>query len=77
LDNQGCDKLETSLSGSDISPKSAKKALAAEMKKLRLEVNRTTLCQLVEERKVDVDKIRMPSFAAFRERLEEVVREIG
>ncbi len=65
---QGCDALEAR-SGNDNSPNSLKKELA---KLLDDEVTPEVLCKQVEKA-FDIDKIKMPSFVAFRERLEEVI----
>jgi hypothetical protein len=65
---QGCDALEHR-SGNDNSPKSLKKELA---KLLREEVTPDLLCKKVRG-SIDPRKITMPSFKAFRDRLEEVL----
>ena len=67
LPYQRCEALEDR-SGNDNSPKSLKKELE---KILGIEVTPELLCERV--RNVDIDKIKMPSFQAFRERLEEVI----
>lgn len=65
---QGCGALENR-SGSDNSPNSLKDELA---KLLGEKVTPTLLCDQVD-RNIKIDKIKMPSFAAFRGRLEEVL----
>jgi hypothetical protein len=54
----------------DKSPKSLKGELA---KILREEVTPELLCEKVRSRAVDIDRIKMPSFMAFRDRLEQVM----
>ncbi len=66
---RGCAALEER-SGNDDSPDSLKKELADH---LGCEPSRTMLCQMVIDRTIDADHIHMPSFLAFRERLEEVI----
>lgn len=68
---QNCAKLEDR-SGNDKSPKSLKKELA---KLVTGEVTRERLLDLVRSGKVNVDRIDLPSFTAFRTRLEEVLNE--
>jgi hypothetical protein len=65
----GCDALEER-SGNDNSPNSLKGELAEHLGKLP---GRESLCQMVAERWVDVRRIQMPSFQAFRTRLNEVI----
>lgn len=65
---QGCDALE-SRSGNDNSPNSLKKELEDHLGRLP---DRATLCQMVLARIIDIEQIGMPSFRAFRDRLEEV-----
>lgn len=66
---RGCDALEDR-SGNDNSPNSLKAELA---RLLKGSPSRESLCQLVQDRTVDIDRIKMPSFLAFRSRLEEVI----
>jgi hypothetical protein len=66
---QGCDKLEER-SGNDRSPRSLKGELA---RLVGEPIAPELLCDRVRRRVVDFDKIRMPSFVAFRQRLDEVV----
>jgi hypothetical protein len=66
---QGCDALEDR-SGSDRSPKSLKKELENLLGK---QPTRDLLCDKIRTMAVDIDKIKMPSFNAFRERLEKVI----
>jgi hypothetical protein len=67
---QGCESLEDR-SGNDDSPNSLKR----ELKEIMGEELPVTeiLCGLIEDGKIDVDRIAMPSFGAFRSRLEEVI----
>jgi len=65
----GCEALENR-SGNDNSPNSLKGELSGLCGGLP---NREALCHMVRERRFDVDKIIMPSFSAFRVRLEEVL----
>lgn len=65
---QNCPGLEDR-SGNDNSPKSLKGELAAI---LQNEVTPELLCEVVRKR-LDIGRIRMPSFKAFRDRLEEVI----
>jgi hypothetical protein len=64
----GCQALEDR-SGNDRSPHSLKAELETI---LREPASRERLLVLVRDR-VDVDRINMPSFTVFRERLEEVI----
>lgn len=66
---QGCEALEDE-SGNDASPKSLKKQLTAA---LGASPDRQGLCDMLRDRTIDIDRIVMPSFAAFRERLEQVL----
>ncbi len=66
---QGCDTLEDR-SGSDDSPNSLKTELE---ERLDDPPSRESLCELVRDRVVDIERIDMPSFKAFRTRLEEVL----
>ena len=69
---QGCAALEDR-SGNDKSPNSLK----AELEEiLGYRPSRVDLCEMVSERRVDIDRIDMPSFDAFRAQLEEVIREV-
>ncbi len=66
---QGCKALEDR-SGNDKSPNSLK----AELEKLLgYRPSRVDLCEMVTDRRVDIDRIDMPSFDEFRTRLEEVI----
>ncbi len=65
----GCDALEER-SGNDNSPNSLKGELAEHLGKLP---GREALYQMVAERRIDVRRIQMPSFQAFRTRLNEVI----
>ena len=65
---QNCHALENR-SGNDNSPKSLKDELS---KLLGEKVTPELLCEKVRK-KVDIDKIKMPSFLSFRDRLEEVI----
>ena len=60
---EGCPALE------DRSPKSLKE----ELRNLHGQLPREELCQMLAERKIDIEQIDMPSFAPFRSRLEEVI----
>jgi hypothetical protein len=66
---EGCNTLEDR-SGNDNSPNSLKKEL---QKHLGEPPTREVLCRLVTDRAIDVQRIEMPSFIAFAERLSEVV----
>ncbi|HUY36848.1 MAG TPA: hypothetical protein VMV69_29280 [Pirellulales bacterium] len=66
---QRCEGLEDR-SGNDNSPKSLKGELE---RIIGEDVTPELLCQKVRNKSVDVDRIKMPSFNAFRERLEEVI----
>lgn len=66
---RGCDALEER-SGNDASPKSLKAELAAMLGDVDV---RDALCALLYGKKIDARRITMPSFVAFRTRLEEVV----
>lgn len=66
---RGCDALEDR-SGNDNSPSSLKAEQARLLKNIP---SRESLCQLVQDRTVDIDRITMPGFMAFRQRLEEVI----
>ena len=66
---QGCEALEKR-SGNDKSPNSLK----GELKKLLDEdITPELLCEKVRGKVVDIDRIKMPSFKAFRDRLEQVI----
>jgi hypothetical protein len=65
---QNCDALEAR-SGNDLSPNSLKKEL---QETLEDEVTPDSLSQRARN-EVDIDKIAMPSFTAFRKRLEGVI----
>ena len=66
---QRCERLEDR-SGNDRSPNSLKKELE---QLLGTAPSREHLCDLVADGTVSVERIRMPSFDAFRSRLEEVI----
>ena len=66
---QGCDALEDR-SGNDNSPAPLKKELEIHLGK---RPDRVSLCQMVTDLSIDINKIQMPSFKAFRDRLEEVI----
>lgn len=66
---QGCGALEDE-SGNDGSPKSLKSQLA---KACGSPPTRETLCEMLRNGTVDIDRIKMPSFTAFRDRLEQVL----
>ena len=66
---QGCSALEDR-SGSDDSPNSLKGELE---ELLGYRPSRVDLCEIVNNRTVDIDRIDMPSFRAFRTRVEEVI----
>jgi hypothetical protein len=66
---QGCAALE-GRSGSPHSPHSLKSELE---KRLGHQATRDDLCDLVTNGKIDHRRIDMPSFNAFRERLEAVL----
>lgn len=67
---QGCSALEDR-SGNDSSPNSLKGELA---EILDGSPSRYELCEMVTSGKVNVNQIDMPSFRAFRERLERIIR---
>ena len=64
----GCEALEER-SGNDDSPNNLKDELQGILVE---EVTAELLCEKVEQ-SLDIDKIKMPSFIAFRKRLEEVI----
>jgi hypothetical protein len=66
---QHCEALEDR-SGNDHSPKSLKKELG---KILGDEITLDLLCDTVRNKIFDIDKVKMPSFKAFRDRLEEAI----
>jgi hypothetical protein len=66
---QNCQDLEDR-SGNDDSPNSLKKELD---KILGDKIPLAVLCDAVRDRAVDIDRIAMPSFKAFRDRLEDVI----
>ncbi len=66
---QGCAALEDR-SGNDKSPNSLKGELKEQLGHV---ASREELCEVVNNQTVDIDRIDMPSFHAFRTRLEEVV----
>ena len=66
---QACEALE-GRSGNDNSPNSLKSELE---RLLRATPSREGLCDLVRKKEIDVERLQMPSFDAFRARLEEVI----
>lgn len=70
-DYSKCESLEDR-SGNDASPNSLKRELADSLGK---SPSRESLCQVMSEANIDLDRIQMPSFLAFRKRLIEVLRE--
>jgi hypothetical protein len=68
----GCNALEAR-SGNDNSPKSLKKELAGLHGS---HPSREELCQMVTERTIDATRINMPSFQAFRDRLNAVMQSL-
>ncbi|MEA1952714.1 MAG: hypothetical protein U9N87_15135 [Planctomycetota bacterium] len=64
-----CDTLENR-SGNDNSPNSLKSELEKHLGNLP---DSNTLCQMVEERKIDIEQIKMPSFVAFESNLKAVI----
>jgi hypothetical protein len=66
---RGCEALEDR-SGNDDSPKALKKELAEILGGADV---RESLCVMLRSRRINIDRIKMPSFAAFRSRLLEVV----
>lgn len=67
---QNCTAMEDR-SGNDHSPNSLKRELSGLLDQSLPVVE--GLCQMIEEGKIDVDRIEMPSFRAFRSRLEEAI----
>lgn len=66
---RGCTALE-SRSGNDDAPN----PLKGELRKLLGSTpSREVLCQMVQDKMVDIDRIVMPSFVSFRSRLEYVI----
>ncbi|MDB5385611.1 MAG: hypothetical protein JWM11_1257 [Planctomycetaceae bacterium] len=66
---QNCSALE-SRSGNDRSPNGLKMELES---LIGLHPGRRNLCQILEDRSIDVDRIDMPKFMEFRNRLEFVI----
>jgi len=66
---QGCDALEHR-SGNDNSPNSLKGELADILGSLP---SREDLCEMIKTGEVDINQIDMPSFRAFRDRLEQII----
>ena len=64
---QGCEALE-GRSGNDNSPYDLK----SELKEI-LGERASLICEMIESGEIDFDRIEMPSFRAFRARLEEVI----
>ena len=71
---QNCAALEAE-SGNDASPNSLKRQLAAALGVAEDEVSRDLLTDVVRTRRVDIDRIDMPSFQAFHERLLAALKE--
>lgn len=67
---QNCNQLELTLSGNDNSPDSAKDQLDCELNRLGKSVG--DVVGMVSEGIIDPERIDMPSFNRFRERLKEV-----
>ncbi|MCB2156653.1 hypothetical protein KQI84_17390 [bacterium] len=69
-----CDRLEETLPGNDDSPNSAKMQLA----EILLAKGKSTsdLAEMVMNQEIHPDRIDMPSFNSFRQRLELVAREM-
>lgn len=67
--HNACDALEDR-SGNDNSPNSLKGELESHLGYLP---DRKALCDMVEKRAIDIDQLQMPSFLAFRVRLEQVI----
>lgn len=67
---ESCDSLEDR-SGNDDSPNSLKRELTGIIGEETSVVE--ILCHLIEDGRIDVDKIKMPSLEAFRSRLEAVI----
>jgi len=65
----GCERLEN-CSGNDRSPNSLKAELAAHLGEA---ATRERLCELASDGQIDCEKINMPSYTAFKERLEAVI----
>lgn len=65
---RNCHALEDR-SGNDDSPNSLKKELARILGDLVID----DVCQQLRDGQIDIDRIKMPSLAAFRQRLEEVI----
>lgn len=70
---QNCTRFED-LSGNDASPKSAKAALEKELKDRRRSY--ADLCDLVENGDIAPQRIKMPSFDRFRDRLKQVAQQM-
>ncbi len=68
---QGCAALETR-SGNDSSPNSLKAELRD---RLKGDASAEKLRDLVRDRSIEFQRIDMPSFLAFRQRLEEVIAQ--
>lgn len=66
---QGCGALENR-SGNDNSPNSLKSELAEILDGLP---SPEELCKMVTEGRIDIDRVDMPSFTAFRQRLEQAI----
>jgi hypothetical protein len=73
---QGCPALESE-SGNDASPNSLKRQLWGALGVSAGEVDRDVLAEVVRSGRVDVDRISMPSFDAFRDRLRQVLNQVG
>ena len=66
---QDCETLE-GRSGNDASPNDLKSELKEILGERASLID--TLCEMIESGAIDFDRIEMPSFRAFRTRLEEV-----
>ena len=71
--DQHCDALEER-SGNDDSPNSLKKELREHQGG---QLTRSDLIELFQDRTIDVEQTKAPSFLAFRKRLEEVDRGLS
>lgn len=69
---QNCDRLEVA-SGNDNSPNSLKTQLSTA---LSAYPSTNTIEELINDHKIDIDKIQMPSFLEFRRELENVLNTI-
>lgn len=73
---QNCDSLEE-WSGNDDSPNNLKSELVDIFEsRFRHKPTGQNLCQIIEDGFLDIDRIRMPKFVAFRKRLEDVIKAV-